>query len=76
MKRALLIGFAACAFALAPTLSASAMPVASPDAISVSEGAVIHVKGATVVVAGIWEEATADAILVGHAVAIAVGDKL
>ena len=45
MKRALLIGFAACAFALAPTLSASAMPVASPDAISVSEGAVIQVKG-------------------------------
>ena len=45
MKQALLIGFAACAFALAPTLSASALPVASPDAISVSEGAIIHVKG-------------------------------
>ena len=28
MKRLLLIGFAACAFALTPTLSASAMPVA------------------------------------------------
>lgn len=45
MKRALLIGFAACAFALAPTLSASAMPVAVPDAISVSEGTVVQVKG-------------------------------
>ena len=45
MKRALLIGFAACAFALAPTLTASAMPVGSPEAIGVSEGAVTQVKG-------------------------------
>ena len=45
MKRLLLIGLAACAFALAPTLSASAMPVATPDALGVNDGAVIQVKG-------------------------------
>src|ERR1700722_18352087 len=45
MKRLFLIGFAACAFALAPTLSASAMPVASPDALGVSDNAVIQVRG-------------------------------
>src|ERR1700687_4224613 len=45
MKRCLLIGFAACAFALAPTLSASAMPVATPDALGGSDEAVIQVKG-------------------------------
>jgi hypothetical protein len=45
MRRLLLIGFAACAFALAPTLSASAMPVATPDALGVNDGAVIQVKG-------------------------------
>ena len=45
MKRALLIGLAACAFALAPALTATAMPVASPDALGVSEADVIQVKG-------------------------------
>ena len=45
MKRALLIGFAACAFALAPALSASAMPIASPNASVASEDSVLQVKG-------------------------------
>ena len=45
MKRLLLIGFAACAFALAPTLSASAMPVATPNALASSDAAVIQVRG-------------------------------
>ena len=44
MKRALLIGFAACAFALAPAVSASAMPIASLGVTGVSDG-VIQVKG-------------------------------
>ncbi len=45
MKRLLFIGLAACAFALAPTLSASAMPAATPNALGGSDGAVIQVKG-------------------------------
>lgn len=45
MKRLLLIGLAACAFALAPNLPAAAMPVATPDAIGVSDGVHIEVKG-------------------------------
>src|SRR5260370_22303279 len=45
MKRLLLIGFATCAFALVPTLSASAMPVATPAALGGSDGAVIQVRG-------------------------------
>jgi hypothetical protein len=45
MKRLLLIGFAACAFALAPALSASAMPVATPGTLGASDAAVIQVKG-------------------------------
>lgn len=45
MKRLLLIGFAACAFALAPVLSASAMPIATPGALSISDADVIQVKG-------------------------------
>jgi hypothetical protein len=45
MKRLLLIGFAACAFALAPTLSASAMPLATPDALGVSDHVLIQVRG-------------------------------
>ncbi len=43
MKRLALIGLAACAFALTPTLSATAMPVARPDALRVSDDAVIQV---------------------------------
>jgi hypothetical protein len=45
MKRLLLVGFAACAFALAPTLSASAMPAATPGTLGGSDGAVIQIKG-------------------------------
>jgi hypothetical protein len=45
MKRLLLIGFAACAFALAPTLSASAMPRATADTLLGSDSDVIQVKG-------------------------------
>jgi hypothetical protein len=33
MKRALIIGLTGCAFALAPTIAASAMPVATPSAL-------------------------------------------
>ena len=45
MKRLLLIGFAACALALIPTLSASAMPAATPGALGGSDAAVIQVRG-------------------------------
>jgi hypothetical protein len=45
MKRLLLIGSAACAFAFTPTLSASAMPAAKPGVLGGSDGAVIQVKG-------------------------------
>ena len=45
MKRLLLIGFAACACALAPTLSASAMPAATPNALVSADATVIQVKG-------------------------------
>ena len=37
MKRLLLIGFAACSFALAPALPASAMPVATPNALGTTD---------------------------------------
>jgi len=45
MKRLLLIGLAACALALTPTLSASAMPIATADALGVSDDTVIQVRG-------------------------------
>jgi hypothetical protein len=45
MKRLLLIGFAACAFALAPTLPASAMPSANPSALIDTDGSIVLVKG-------------------------------
>ena len=45
MKRLLLVGFATVAFALAPTLSASAMPMATSDTLGGSDGAVIQVGG-------------------------------
>jgi hypothetical protein len=45
MKKLVLIGFAACAFALTPTLSVSAMSVATPDALGVSDNPVIQIKG-------------------------------
>jgi hypothetical protein len=45
MKRLLLIGFAACTFVLAPTLSASAMPGANPNAITDTDSSIVPVKG-------------------------------
>ena len=46
MKRLLIIGLTCCAFGLAPTVPASAMPVATPDTLGVgADGAVIQVKG-------------------------------
>ncbi len=45
MKRLLIIGFTGCAFALAPTMSASAMPAATPYMLGGADGAVIQVKG-------------------------------
>ena len=45
MKRLLIIGFAGCAFALAPTMSASAMPAATPYTLGGADGAVIQVGG-------------------------------
>src|ERR1700676_1069277 len=45
MKRLLLIGFAACALALTPTISASAMPVAPPSSLGDTDGGIIQVKG-------------------------------
>lgn len=42
MKRLLLIGFAACAFAAMPTLSASAMPrVAADTLVSETDGSLV-----------------------------------
>ena len=45
MKRLLLIGFAACTFALAPILSAPAMPVANPNAITGTDISIVRVHG-------------------------------
>jgi hypothetical protein len=45
MKRLLLVGVAAIGFALAPTLSASAMPVAIPGTLGATDAAIIQVKG-------------------------------
>ena len=45
MKRLLIIGLAGCAFALAPTMAASAMPAATPYALGGTDEAVIQVKG-------------------------------
>lgn len=45
MKRVLLVAFAACAFALAPTLSASAMPGANPSALTDTDSSIVLVKG-------------------------------
>ena len=44
MKRLLIIGLAGCAIALAPTLSASAMPAATPSTLG-ADAAVIQIKG-------------------------------
>jgi hypothetical protein len=46
MKRLFLIGFAACAFAIAPSLSASAMPSANLNALTAStDSSIIQVHG-------------------------------
>jgi hypothetical protein len=45
MKRLLLIGFAACIFALASILSASAMPSANPNALIGTDTSIIQVHG-------------------------------
>src|SRR6266478_7972201 len=45
MKRLLIIGFTGCAFVLAPTMSASALPAATPYTLGGADGAVIQVKG-------------------------------
>jgi hypothetical protein len=45
MKRLLIIGFAGCALAFALTMSASAMPAATPYALGDLDGVVIQVKG-------------------------------
>ena len=45
MKRLLIIGLTGCAFALAPTISALAMPAATPYTLANPDAAVIQVKG-------------------------------
>jgi hypothetical protein len=45
MKRLLLIGFAACTFALVPILSASAMPIAHPNTLAGDDSPIIQVHG-------------------------------
>jgi hypothetical protein len=45
MKRLLIIRLAGCAFALAPTMSASAMPAATPYSLGRADEAIIQVKG-------------------------------
>jgi hypothetical protein len=45
MKRLLTMGFAGCALALAPTMSASSMPAATPYALGGADGPVIQVRG-------------------------------
>jgi hypothetical protein len=45
MKRFLLAGFAACALAVAPTVSASAMPIATPGSLNDSAGTIVQVRG-------------------------------
>ncbi|MDH6694924.1 hypothetical protein AB7M56_006982 [Bradyrhizobium elkanii] len=45
MNRLLAIAFIGCAFSLAPMLSASAMPMATPHALGSADGEVIQVRG-------------------------------
>ena len=45
MKRLLLIGFAACAFALAPVQPVSAMPIAHPNTAVDDGSSIIQVRG-------------------------------
>ena len=74
MKRLLLIGVAACAFALMPTLSASAMPRATADTlITSSDSPVIFARGGHGHGGGHMGVAVAVIIMVGAEVATAVG---
>ena len=76
MKRLLIIGLAACAFALTPALSASAMPAATPAAPMHQSS---KSKVATATVTAIWVEAVTviitdgaeaeDIIMVGDTIA-------
>jgi hypothetical protein len=45
MKRLLIFGFAGCAFALVPTISASAMPAATPHTLGSTDATIVQVKG-------------------------------
>ena len=45
MKRLLTVGLTGCAIALAPALSALAMPVATPSALRGADETIIQVKG-------------------------------
>src|SRR6478735_7123802 len=45
MKRLLIVGLTGCTIVLAPTMSASAMPAATPSALGATDEAVIQVKG-------------------------------
>ena len=45
MNRLLSIGLAACTFALAPILSASAMPAANPNTLTDTDSSIIQVRG-------------------------------
>jgi hypothetical protein len=45
MKRLLIVGLTGCTIALAPAMSASAMPAATPSALGATDEAVIQVKG-------------------------------
>ncbi len=62
MKRLLLIGFAACIFALAPILSASAMPSAHPNTLTGTDNSIVQVRGATATVGAIT---AAEVIIMG-----------
>ena len=45
MKWLLIFGLTGCAFALAPTMSASAIPAATPHALGATDEVAIQVKG-------------------------------
>jgi hypothetical protein len=45
MKRLLLIGLTGCAIAIAPTMSASAIPAATPYTLGGADDAIIQVNG-------------------------------
>jgi hypothetical protein len=71
MERLLIIGLTGCAFTLALTMSASAMPAATPYTLGGADGGVIQVKGghghgwAITAVAAITTVGTASTTMVG-----------